>query len=108
MAEPTAIPNIDIPHDAIAMFCEKWGVSELALFGSVLRDDFTPDSDIDVLVTFAPEARRGLFVLVEMQAELAKIFGKRVDLGTRDSVERDTNPYRREGILRDVQVIYGS
>ena len=72
--------NIQLPHDQLTQFCQRWKVRELALFGSVLRDDFRPDSDIDILVTFAPEAKRGVFVLAQMQEELETLFGRSVDL----------------------------
>jgi predicted nucleotidyltransferase len=101
-------PHIEISYEALARFCEKWNVIELAVFGSVLRDDFRPESDIDVLVTFAPEAKRGLFVLADMQQELSALLGREVDLGTRDGVEQDANPYRRKGILQSAEVIYAA
>jgi predicted nucleotidyltransferase len=78
----------------------------LALFGSVLRDDFRPDSDVDVLVTFAPEAHHGLFDLVDMEDELSVIFGRRVDLVERPGVERSENYIRRRSILRSAQPVY--
>jgi predicted nucleotidyltransferase len=91
--------QIDVPRDAVVAFCRRWNVTELAFFGSVLRDDFRPDSDIDVLVTFAPGATPGLFALVEMQDELAAIFGRDVDLLTRSAVESSHNWIRRKEIL---------
>jgi uncharacterized protein len=108
MQVKTIYPNIEISYEALAGFCEKWNVIELAVFGSVLRKDFRPDSDIDVLVTFAPNAKRGLLVLAEMQQELAGLFGRKVDLGTRGGVEQDSNPYRRKGILQSAEVIYAA
>ena len=92
-------PRIPIPEVAIADFCRRWKVTEFALFGSVLRDDFGPDSDVDVLVSFAPDARYSLFDLVHMQDELQEAFGRDVDLVTRRAVERSMNPWRREAIL---------
>lgn len=92
-------PRLTIPERAIADFCRKWQVTEFALFGSVLRDDFGPDSDVDVLVAFAPEARHSLFDLVHMEDELRGIFGRDVDLVTRRAVERGTNAWRRQSIL---------
>ena len=74
-------------------------MTELALFGSVLRDDFGPDSDVDLLVAFAPGARPSLFDLVEMEAELAELVGRGVDLVTRRSVEESDNWIRRRAIL---------
>jgi uncharacterized protein len=92
-------PRIPIPQEAIAGFCRRWQVTEFALFGSVLRDDFGPESDVDVLVAFSPEARHSLFDLVRMEDELRAIFGRRVDLVTRRAVERTANEWRRQSIL---------
>ena len=74
-------------------------MTEFAFFGSVLRDDFGPDSDVDVLVSFAPAARHGLFDLVRMEDELRATFGRDVDLVTRRAVERSTNAWRRQSVL---------
>lgn len=95
-------PRLPIPERAIAEFCRKWQVTEFALFGSVVRDDFRPDSDVDVLVSFAPEMRYSLFDLVEMQDELSAAFGRDVDLVTRRAVERGTNEWRRRSILESL------
>ncbi len=100
--------TLNLPHDRIAAFCRKWNVSELALFGSVLRDDFRPDSDVDVLVTFTPGSRVSLFDFPEMQDELSEIFGRPVDLLTRRGVEESRNPYRRRSILDSAQVVYAA
>ena len=100
--------QIPIPQDKIAEFCRKWHVTEFALFGSVLRRDFRADSDIDVLVRFAPNARRGLFVLVEMQEELRGIFGRQVHLTTRGSIEASRNTLRRNAILGSARVIHAA
>ena len=91
-------PRIPIPEAAIADFCGRWKVTEFALFGSVLRDDFGPDSDVDVLVSFAPDSVHTLFDLVRMERELGEIFGRKVDLVTRGAVER-ANAWSREAIL---------
>jgi predicted nucleotidyltransferase len=88
-----------IPRDAIVDFCRKWQVTEFAFFGSILRDDFGPDSDVDVLVSFAAGTRYSLFDLVHMEDELRAIFGRDVDLVTRRAVERNPNTWRREAIL---------
>lgn len=87
----------------IAEFCQRWNIIEFALFGSVLRDDFRPDSDIDVLVTFAPEARWSLFDWVDMKDELTALFGRNVDMADKQGLQ---NPYRRCEILQNHQVIY--
>jgi uncharacterized protein len=89
-------------------FCSRWKVTELAMFGSVLRDDFRPDSDVDVLVTFAEDARWTLFDLAAMQEELERIFGREVDLVTRRGLEASENYLRRKHILASAQVIYAA
>jgi predicted nucleotidyltransferase len=100
------LKRIEIPKDRIADFCRRWKVTELALFGSVLRGDFGPDSDVDALVSFAPDARWSLFDLVTMQDELKAILGREVDLVERVAVERSENYIRRKGILSNLEVIY--
>jgi len=67
--------QIDVPRQSLEAFCRKWQVRELALFGSVLRDDFRPDSDIDVLVSFASDAHWTLWQLIEAEGELARLSG---------------------------------
>src|SRR5687767_8613886 len=79
--------NLDLPMAEIQAFCQRWKLSELSLFGSVLRDDFRPDSDVDILVTFAEDASWGLFEIFDAQKELAQILGRNVDLVERRSVE---------------------
>jgi predicted nucleotidyltransferase len=111
MVAPTAVQlprtAIPLPMDAIAAFCNKWSVSEFALFGSVLRDDFRPgDSDVDVMVVFKPAARPTLFTLGAMTRELRDLFGRPVDLLTRRGVEGMTNVPRRSAILRSARVVY--
>ena len=80
-------------------------MTELALFGSALSRDFRPDSDIDLLITFSPESRHSLLNLVEMQLELEKIFGRKVDLVERKAVEQSENYIRRKHILSNAQVL---
>ena len=75
--------RIDIPREQLADFCKRWKIIELAVFGSVLRDDFRPDSDVDVLVTFADGARWSLFDIVDMEDQLKELFGREVDLSER-------------------------
>jgi uncharacterized protein len=101
-------PAIDLPIDQIATFCDRWQVAEFALFGSVLRDDFRPDSDIDVMVQFHPEAHPTLFDLVAMEEELKTLFQREVDLVTRKGIETSRNYLRRQAILSSAQVIYGT
>lgn len=99
---------IDLATDKIAEFCSKWLIHEFALFRSVLREDFGPDSDIDVLVTFSPEATHTVFDLAVMEKELAKILGRKVDLVDRQVVEKSPNYLRRQQILGSAEVIYGA
>jgi uncharacterized protein len=87
--------TLDIPKPALAAFCRRWSISELALFGSVLRPDFRPNSDVDILVTFTPETHWTLLDFVRMERELAVIIGRPVDLVTRRAVEQSANPIRR-------------
>jgi predicted nucleotidyltransferase len=100
--------QIPLPMDAIAEFCRKWRIRELALFGSVLRDDFRPDSDIDVLVTFDDAAEWSLLDHVRMQDELGGIVGRQVDVLTRRSVERSENPRRKHEILSTAHTVYAA
>ena len=98
--------HIHIPRDEIAAFCKRWQVTELALFGSVLRDDFGPDSDVNVLVRFDPEARCTLLDMSSMQDELNRILGRQVDLIERAGVEQSRNYIRRKAILQSAETIY--
>ena len=98
--------KIDILRETIIDFCRKWQVVELSLFGSVLREDFGPDSDVDVLVRFAPDARVGLFDLARMEEELERVFGRSVDLVSRRGVEASRNYLRRRQILDSSEAIY--
>lgn len=95
--------GLSIPRDQIADFCQRWKITEFALFGSALRDNLRPDSDIDVLVTFEPAAGWSLFDLVQMEQELKAILGRKVDLVERAGLR---NPFRRHEILKTRQVIY--
>jgi hypothetical protein len=97
--------HIKFPNDQIVAFCKRWKVLEFALFGSVLRDDFGPDSDVDVLVTFEPEAAWSLFHLVEMKDELESLFGRPVDLVEKPAIK---NPFRRHAILNHQEIVYAA
>lgn len=90
---------IDIPKEQLRDFCRRWKVSNFALFGSVTRMDFRPESDIDVMVQFEKNATWSLLDLVDMREELRTIFGRDVDLLTRFGVEQSLNRIRREAIL---------
>ncbi len=99
--------RIALPMEALERFCRRWQIDELALFGSVLRSDFGPQSDIDVLVTFAPEAdpvpdRQA------MRSELEALLGRQVDLLYRRVIERDPNYLLRKAILQSARVVYAA
>ena len=98
--------NVEIPKEKIADFCRKWKITELSLFGSVLRDDFRPGSEIDVLVTFARDAEWSLLDHMAMEEELSAIFGRKVDLVSRKAIERSENYIRRNAILKTAQPYY--
>ncbi|MGK7910838.1 MAG: nucleotidyltransferase family protein [Synechococcus sp.] len=100
--------EITLPVEEIADFCHKWQVIELSFFGSVLRDNFRPDSDIDVMVQFHPDARPTFSTLDKMEAELKSIFHRDVDLVTRQGIETSRNYLRRNEVLSSAQVIYAT
>ena len=97
--------KIKIPKTKIEDFCRRWKIKEFALFGSVLREDFRPDSDIDVLVSFEPDGGITFDNRVEMLDELAEIFGREVDLVAKDAIR---NPFRRHDILTTREVVYAA
>jgi predicted nucleotidyltransferase len=98
--------KIEIPKEKIEDFCRKWKIVELSLFGSVLRDDFRPNSDVDFLVTFSPDAEWSLLDHMSMEEELSAIFGRKVDLVSRRAIERSQNYIRRKVILETAQPYY--
>lgn len=100
--------KIGVPFSMIHAFCQRWKVTELALFGSVLRGDFRSDSDIDVLISFSEDSSWSLFDLVSIQNELENIFGHPIDLVERSAISRSENYIRRKGILNNAQVIYAA
>jgi predicted nucleotidyltransferase len=102
------LKNIELPIEQIQEFCDRWHITELALFGSILRDDFRSDSDVDVLVTFAPDAQRGLSETLQMKDELQSIFGRKVDFIVKTAIERSENWLRRKNILESAQIIYAA
>ncbi|MBN2132117.1 MAG: nucleotidyltransferase family protein [Sedimentisphaerales bacterium] len=95
--------NIDIPRDRIEGFCRRWKIREFSLFGSVLREDFGPESDVDVLVSFEPDNEWDLFHMAQMRDELMALFGRDVDLVEKEGLR---NPFRRRTILDTREVIY--
>ncbi len=94
-----------LPRKEIEEFCKRWSITEFSVFGSVLREDFSADSDIDVLVTIDPKAQIGLFELIDMKLELEKMFKRPVDLVEKEGLR---NPYRRQEILLTAQVVYAA
>ena len=98
--------GIHMPSHELAAFCKRWQISELALFGSVLRDDFGPDSDIDVLVRFHPTATPTLLDLVRMENELSRLLGRKADLVEYAAVEASRNYIRRKAVLQSAETIY--
>jgi uncharacterized protein len=101
-------PRIPIDLDQIKSFCEKWKITEFSLFGSVLTDEFRPDSDVDVLVTFAEDVHWTLFDLVDMEDELKTILGQEVDLVERVAVVQSSNYIRRKAILSSARTYYAA
>lgn len=97
---------VEVPAVTLEAFCRQWKVRELAVFGSALRDDFGPDSDVDLLVSFERNAGWTLLDFVDMEDELAAIFGRKVDLADRAAVEQGRNPFRRRSILTGARVVY--
>jgi uncharacterized protein len=97
-------PRIPIPQDAIADFCRRNGIKRLSLYGSVLRDDFRPDSDVDMLVEFEPDKRIGLFGLSALQIELTEMIGRQVDLRTPEELSR----YFRDEVLAEAVPQYAA
>lgn len=98
--------NIHTPYSKIEVFCKKWKIIELSIFGSSLRKDFAPESDVDILVKFGHDTRYSLFDLTNMEDELKEIFGREVDLVERKAVEKSKNYIRRDHILKSLKVLY--
>lgn len=98
--------RIGVPMSAIEAFCNRWQVGELAVFGSILRDDFGPDSDIDVLIRFTSDRTPGLFGIAGMRRELADLLARKVDLVNRTAIEHSRNYIRRREILKSARVVY--
>lgn len=101
-------PPIDIPMKKVADFYRRKQITELALFGFVLHEDFCPDRNVDVLARFYPKARHTLFDMVRMQEDLNRILGRQVDLVSRRGIEASRNYLRKNAILKSVQVVYAA
>lgn len=96
--------RIDIPQDRIAAFCRRHGIRQLRLFGSALRDDLRPDSDVDFLVEFAPDAKVGLLALAQIELELSELVGRKADLRTAGDLSR----YFRQDVLDRASLLYAA
>lgn len=94
--------RLSLPHDDLAAFCRRHGIRSLAFFGSVLRDDFTAESDVDVLVEFAPDRTVGYLRFAGIESELSELLGRRIDLKTPAML----SPYFRDEVLREATPIY--
>src|SRR5687767_12858583 len=100
--------QLAIPYRELADFCRRWAITELALYGSALRPDFSPDSDLDLLVTYGNDVRWSLLDMVRMEEELSVILGRKVDLVSRRGVEQSPNWIIRREILGSAQVLYAA
>lgn len=94
--------DIDIPRDALAAFCRRHCIHRLALFGSVLRDDFRAESDVDVLVEFEPEQQYTYFTLAQIETDLSSLLGRTVDL----HVSKSLHPFLRDKVLGQAEALY--
>ena len=101
--------RLNLTLESVSKFCKRWQIVELAVFGSILREDFRPEgadpSDVDFLYVSAPEARYG-FQFFDMRSELAQLIGRNVDLISKRGIENSRNPLRRKTILESAQIIY--
>ena len=104
--DPQLQERLGISTEEIAQLCQQWNITELALFGSVLSDQFHADSDIDILIRFAPDARQGLLTLAKIKHDLEASTGRAVDIALKESIENSENWIRRHEILKTAQVIY--
>ena len=96
--------NIDVPKEAVAEFCRRYDIRRLSFFGSVIRADFGPESDVDVLVEFNSDAQVGLLAMAAMEGELGRILGRKVDLRT----PQDLSRYFREDVVRSAELQFAS
>ena len=97
--------KIDVPMEKIKAFCLRWRITEFSLFGSVLRDDFRPDSDVDVMVSFEEGAGWSLYDIVDMKDELRSLFGRDVDLVEKGAIR---NPFRRHSIMSNREILHAA
>jgi predicted nucleotidyltransferase len=99
--------RFDLPYEAIAALCQRYGVVELSVFGSALRDDFRADSDVDFMAVFAGEDYGPwMSRLTGFEAELSRLLGRKADVSPRDAIERSENYIRRRHILESAKTVY--
>ena len=103
-----SVPAFDLPLEQIAEICRRYDVKQLELFGSILRENFLADSDVDLLVTFEEDSPIGLFEFADLQEELRALLGREVDLVSRRGVEKTENWIRRTEILKNTSSIYAA
>lgn len=102
------IQDLNIHDESLKEICRRHSIKELALFGSVLRDEFSGSSDIDMLYVFDDNIRHSLFDVANIKKEFESLFGRRVDFVSRNAIERSRNIYRKKGILENIKVIYAA
>ena len=100
--------GIDLGTEALGQFCRKWKIRELSVFGSILRDDFRPESDIDFLVEFEKDAEWDLFDRMDMEDELAQIVGREIDLVSKSAIEASRNRFYKKEILGTAEPIHAA
>ncbi|MCX7992501.1 MAG: nucleotidyltransferase domain-containing protein [Fimbriimonadales bacterium] len=98
--------RLGVSPESIAALCQRWRIVKLELFGSALRDDFRPDSDIDLLATYEPGVYRSAFRLHQAEQEFERLLRRPVELVSRRAIERSPNPFRRRGILENTEILY--
>lgn len=99
-------PNLTVDRQKLVELCDRWQITKLELFGSVLRDDFRPDSDIDLLVTWGDRSRWTLLDFAQMHEDFTQLFDRPVDLASKRAIEQSDNPLRRTAILESAQLLY--
>jgi predicted nucleotidyltransferase len=106
--ETLRLGPISVNRDALASICKKWGIGSVAIFGSAIRDDYSPQSDIDLLIEYLPGVRHSLFEYGSMNEDFSQVFGRTVDLIHAEGIRRSRNPIRREHILRSAKPFYNA
>jgi hypothetical protein len=102
------IKNINIQEEKLKEICRNYSIKELSMFGSILRSDFDSGSDIDLLIEFEPDMRISLFDIVDLKKEFEKLFGREVDIVTKNAIKRSRNHLRKKNILENYKVVYAS